>query len=110
MQTPPTIKSSILTSPRHLKKSTHPQTSGDGIASPHHGYHEGAMPTQTPFGPCAPVPCDLTWYGETTSAKIDSALSDQALRLFSSGALGSDRSGGISANSTPPYPASFSSQ
>jgi hypothetical protein len=59
------------------------------------------MPTQTPFGPCAPVPCDLTWYGETTSAKIDSALSDQALRLFSSGALGSDRSGGISANSTP---------
>ena len=38
--------------PQHLKKSMHPQTSGDGTASPHHGYHEGAMPTQTPFGPC----------------------------------------------------------
>ena len=36
----------------------------------------------------APAPCDLTWYGETTGAKIDSGLSDQALRLFSSGATG----------------------
>ena len=45
----------------------------------------------------APAPCDLTWYGETTGAKIDSVSLIKRFGCFRRG----DRSGGISAKVRP---------